>query len=80
MRTQRLNPAALQLVVAGAGAGKTRLAAQLCYRLAERGWLTGFLANRTPAEAIASGRQLGEPPAPTSTRRHLHPAARRSTR
>jgi hypothetical protein len=36
--------AALQLVVGQAGAGKTRLAAQLCRRLAEQGWLTGFLA------------------------------------
>jgi hypothetical protein len=53
--------AGIQLLYGQAGAGKTRLAAQLCRRLEEEGWLTGFLAEQGQPEAIERIRQLAEP-------------------
>ena len=49
------------LVVGAGGAGKTRLAIELCRRMRARGWLAGFLAEDTLAEIIDRVRELGEP-------------------
>jgi len=53
--------AGIRLVVGQGNAGKTRLAAQLCRRLAEQGWPPGFVADQVPTEAIDRIRQRGEP-------------------
>jgi glycosyltransferase involved in cell wall biosynthesis len=44
-------PIAIRLLAGGGGAGKTRLALELCHRLREEEWRTGFLpdAKRDPA-------------------------------
>jgi hypothetical protein len=48
------DPAApsFRLVVGAGGAGKTRLAVELCRRIHALGWLTGFLAEDADASAI----------------------------
>jgi tetratricopeptide (TPR) repeat protein len=47
------NAAAVRLMVSPGGTGKTRVAIELCRRMAARGWMTGFLDSRAP---IAHGR------------------------
>jgi hypothetical protein len=52
---------AARLVVGPAGAGKTRLAQQLCDELATQRWLTGLTSDRAPAAHIRHTIGIGRP-------------------
>jgi TIR domain len=52
---------AAKLVVGPAGAGKTRLALQLCDELAKQRWLTGLTSDRAPAAHIRHTTGIGRP-------------------
>jgi len=43
------------------GAGKTRLAIQLCKQMAKKGWTNGFLEADQASKAIKGLRDLGDP-------------------
>jgi tetratricopeptide (TPR) repeat protein len=50
-----------RLLVGPAGAGKTRLAAQLCQEMSRRGWTTGFLSPNCKPESFDQLRETGSP-------------------
>ncbi len=51
----------LRLLTGSAGSGKTRLALELCARMANRGWLTAFMAEPPTEDTTASVMELGQP-------------------
>jgi tetratricopeptide (TPR) repeat protein len=52
---------AMRLLVGPAGAGKTRLAAQLCVEMSSRGWTAGFLSQGCRPESFDELRETGNP-------------------
>lgn len=57
------NPAAgaVRLISGQGGAGKTRLAAQLCEEMSGKEWITGFLKPYADGEALKRLRDIGDP-------------------
>lgn len=51
----------VRLLVGPAGAGKTRLAAQLCREMSHRGWTAGFLSQSCKPESFDRLRKTGSP-------------------
>jgi hypothetical protein len=49
------------LLTGAAGTGKTRLARELCARMANRGWLSAFIAEAATEDTIARVMQLEQP-------------------
>ncbi len=54
-------PALVRLLTGAAGTGKTRLALELCARMANRGWLSAFIAEAATEDTIARVMQLEQP-------------------
>ena len=53
--------AAVRLLWGQAGAGKTRLAAQLCREMSQRGWTAGYLRDGSDPESVDRLRDIGNP-------------------